>query len=188
MPNNVNDQTPFIPTGNPDEMNVAALYAKGNLGIRFTLQVPIQNAPGTGPFGVTGGSRSFQIVQLDSSLANVATRGMVLWWKNKNLYQVSTDQQVSNRNNVAGVVPGFTINPGNYFCMQYKGLNYVQITAADAAATVTGDKLIPSAADQGRASRVAAGTAPTHTVIGTAEGPVVNTNEILTNLELPETT
>lgn len=188
MPNDNNDQTPFIPDGNPDNMNVASLYAPGQLGVRFTTHVQPAQEPGAGPFPVSGASRPMQIVQMDSSISYVATRGMALVWKNKAKYIVSPDQQASHRNNVAGVVPGVAINAGNYFCMQYKGLNYVQVTAADAAAFVIGDSLIMSAGDQGRASRVAAGTAPTHTKIGTAEGPVVNTNMVLTNLEVPETT
>ena len=64
----------------------------------------------------------------------------------------------------------------------------IKITAADTAAMVSGDSIIPSAADDGKGSRVAAGTAVTYTKVGTATGPIINTNFVLADLNIPETT
>lgn len=186
MPNNLNDQTVFIPGGDPETMNEPTLYAPGNLGARITYQNPYF-ATASGPFPERGASKSYQVVRSDSSDGIAPTRGAVMYWKDKARYIVTTDPTKSHRNHVAGVAKS-TITAGNFMCVQFKGDSYVQVTAADTAATVMGDKLIGSAADAGRASRVAAGTAPTHTVVGTAAGPVVGGNLILTNLEIPETT
>lgn len=186
MPNNTNQQGVYV--SDPDNHDDKTLYARGNLGQRYIYHIPLRSTPGVGPVAVTGGSRSMQIVKMDSTLTTPPTRGAVIWWRDKAAYEVTTNQtNAINRNEVAGVMPG-GCTPGNYTSIQYRGPQYTQVTAADAAAFVTGDSLIPSAADQGRASRVALGTAPTHTKIGTATGPVVGGNLVLTDLCIPETT
>jgi len=185
MPINFGQQSVYV--DDPDNMDVTSLYAPGHLGNRFATNIPLRTSP-TGPVAVAGASRPMQIVQVDSSLTTSPTRGSVMLWKDKAKYIV-TPKVVNaiNRNEVAGILPG-TATAGNYTCVQYKGPQFVQVTAADAAAFVSGDSLIPSAAEDGRASRVAAGTAPTYTKIGTATGPVVGGNLVLTDLCIPETT
>lgn len=185
MPFNNNQQGVYV--SDPDNHDDKTLYAPGTLGARYINHIPLRAAPGTGPLSPTGASRPMQIVKMDSTLTTPPTRGSVVWWRNKATYEVTTNQtNAINRNEVAGVMPG-GCTAGNYTSIQYRGPQYTQVTAADAAAFASGDSLIPSAADQGRASRVAAGTAPTHTKIGTAAGPVVGGNLVLTDLCIPET-
>lgn len=185
MPINTGQQSVYI--DDPDNTDVPSLYAPGHLGNRFTTNVPLRTSP-TGPVAVAGASRSFQIVKVDSSLTVAPTRGMIMLWKDKAKYEV-TPKVVNavNRNEVAGVMPG-GVTIGNYTCVQYRGPQFVQVTAADQAAMASGDSLIPSAADDGRASRVAMGTAPTHTKVGTATGPALGNGMVLTDLCVPETT
>lgn len=184
MPINTGQQSVYV--DDPDNMDVPSLYAPGQLGNRFTTQVPLRTSP-QGPVAVSGASRSFQIVQIDSTLTTSPTRGSIMLWKDKTKYQV-TPKVVNaiNRNEVAGVMPGGA-SAGNYTCIQYKGPQYVQITAADQAAMASGDSVIASAADDGRGSRVAAGTAPTFTRVAIATGPNL-AGLVLADLCVPETT
>lgn len=185
MPINFGQQSVYV--DDPDNFDVPSLYAPGQLGNRFNTQIPLRTSP-QGPVAVAGATRPMQIVRVDSTLTTSPTRGAIMLWKNKAQYVV-TPKVVNaiNRNEVAGVLPG-TATPGNYTCVQYRGPQYVQVTAADQAATVNGDSLIPSAADDGRASRVAAGTAPTYTKVGTATGPTLGNGLVLADLCVPETT
>lgn len=181
----INTITQHVYIDDPDNTDLRSLYAPGELGARFTTQVPLRTSP-TGPVAVAGASRSFQIVQLDSGVAVATTRGALAWWKDKAKYLVTTSQTSAvNRNEIAGIVPG-SVTAGNFTCIQYRGPQYVQVTLANVGAVVSGDTLIPSAADNGRADRVAAGTAPTHSVVGVATGTVVATNLILTDLRMQQ--
>lgn len=185
MPINNNQQGVYV--DDPDNMDVPTLYAPGNLGQRLITQNPLRSTQGE-PIGVSGSSRSFQIVRVDSTLTVSPTRGDIMNWKSKASYIVTNKIINSlNRNEVAGVMPG-TATPANYTCVQYRGAQLVKITAADTAAMVSGDSIIPSAADDGKGSRIAAGTAPTYTKVGTATGPIINTNFVLADLNIPETT
>lgn len=172
-------------TGNPDpeQMNTPTLYAPGDLGREFEVDTPIAQAPGVGPVPEAGAAKKYRVVRSDSGMLIPPTRGAVAWWKNQAKQVVTTDPNAIGRNYVAGIFKA-SITPGNYCVVQRGGPSYVQVTAADAAAVVVNDSLIPSAADHGRASRVAAGTAPTYTLIGTAAGPVVGGNLILARLAL----
>ena len=59
---------------------------------------------------------------------------------------------------------------------------------ADIAAWANGDAAIPSAAGQGQVSRIAAGTAPTYSIVGFVTGAADATgNTVLVNLQIPET-
>lgn len=185
MPINNNQQGVYV--DDFDNMDVPTLYAPGQLGARCITKVPLRGTQGE-PISPTGSSRSFQIVRVDSTLTVSPTRGDIMNWKSKAGYVVTNKIINSlNRNEVAGVMPG-TATPGNYTCVQYRGPQLVKITAADTAAMVSGDSIIPSAADDGKGSRIAAGTAPTYTKVGTATGPIINTNFVLADLNIPETT
>ena len=182
MPNNIINQPVYA---DPENMDVPSLAWPGNLGDRFAVNVPPGAAPGIGPVQDRGDSKTYQIVQTDSGMGTQATRGMVTWWRDKQKYVVTTDQlRALNRNEVAGIIKN-TVTSGNYTCIQQGGTSYVMVTLANIGAVVSGDMLIPSAADNGRADRVAAGTAPTYTPIGIAVGTTVATNLILTELRLP---
>jgi len=181
MPNNIIQQAVYA---DPENMNEPSLTWPGNLGCRFTVSVPFQ-VTATGPVADSGASKSYQIVRTDSGMGVSPTRGMVAWWKNKATYLVTTDQLGAlNRNSVAGIFKN-SVTSGNHTAIQFGGPAYVQVTLASVGAVVSGDSLIPSAADNGRADRVAAGTAVTYTKIGTADGTVAATNLILATLQLP---
>jgi hypothetical protein len=181
MPINIGSQHVYI--DDPDNTDLSKLYATGELGMKFITQVPLRTSP-TGPVAVAGASRSFQIVQLDSGVTVPATRGAVAWWKDKAKYIVTLSQlSAVNRNSVAGIVPG-SVTAGNYTCIQIQGPQYVQVTAPALAAVASGDSLIPSLNDNGKADRVASGTAVTFTKIGIADGPALANGLILTDLVL----
>lgn len=185
MPINNNQQGVYV--SDPDNHDVPTLYAPGNLGQRYITTVPLRSTQGT-PIGPTGASRSFQIVRVDSSLTASLTRGDATMWKDKAKYIVTTKVvNALNRNEVSGVMPGGA-TPGNYTSVQYRGPQYVKVTAADQAATVSGDSLIVSAADDGKATRIAAGTAPTYRIIGIACAPTEANGLVLADLACPETT
>jgi hypothetical protein len=181
MPINIVTQHVYI--DDPDNTDLKSLYAPGELGARFTTQVPLRTSP-TGPVAVAGASRSFQIVQLDSGVGVATTRGAVAFWKDKATYKVTTDQlQAVNINEVAGIVPG-SVTAGNFTCIQRMGPQYVQITAVQQALVTNGDNIIPTTNDNGKATRVAAGTAPTYTPIGIATGPTAANGLALVDLRL----
>lgn len=184
MPINNNQQGVYV--SDPDAHDTPVLYAPGNLGQRYTTIVQLRDTQAA-PVGVSGASRPMQVVQVDSTLTSQVTRGDIMLWKDKSRYVV-TPKVVNalNRNEVAGVMPG-TATAGNYTSVQYKGPQLVKVTAADQAAIVSGDSIIASAADDGKGSRVAAGTAVTYTKVATALGPVVN-GMALADLCVPETT
>jgi hypothetical protein len=179
----INTKTQHVYIDDPDNTDLSSLYAPGELGARFATQVPLRTSP-TGPVAVAGASRTFQIVQIDSGVAVATTRGAVAFWKDKAQYIVTTSQlSAVNINEVAGIVPG-SVTAGNYTCIQIRGPQYVQITAPQQAAVVNGDMLIPTTNDNGKATRVAAGTAPTYTVIGVATGPTMANGLALCDLRL----
>lgn len=181
MPINIGSQHVYI--DDPDNTDLSKLYAPGELGMKFITNNPLRTSP-TGPVAVSGASRSFQIVQLDSGVTVPATRGAVAWWKDKAKYLV-TNAQLSavNLNEVAGIIPG-SVTAGNFTCIQIQGPQFIQITGVQQAAVASGDSLIPSTNDNGRASRIAAGTAPTYTVIATATGPTLANGLALGDIKL----
>lgn len=187
MPINYNQQGVFITSGDLDNFDSATLQAPGNLGERVITKVPLRDTQGS-PIGPTGASRSFQIVRVDSTLTSSLTRGDVTLWKDKAQYIVTVKVvNALNRNEVAGVMPGGATS-NNYTAVQFRGPQYVKVTAADQAATVSGDQLISSAADDGKATRIAAGTAPTYRSIGVVVAPTEANGLVLCDLSIPETT
>lgn len=187
MSNNLNNPTIYGEPGNWD-VPLTKLPSPGNLGQRITITVPLGAAPGTGPDGEAGSSKTYQQVQIDSGVGSSPTIGTIQFWRNKNKYLTTNAQSESfGQNHPAGVcVQSSTL--GNCTYVQIKNLAYVQITAASQAALVNGDYVIASAADWGKGQRVAAGTAPTNTVIGIAMGPCGANGLALVDLNIPETT
>ena len=178
MPNNNKQQAVYIDPLNSD---LKSLYYPGNLGDRFWVTAPI-GVTATGPTPSAGASKGFQIVQTDSGQGVAPTTGMVALWKDRASYIVTTDQLRSlGRNAVAGIFNN-SVTSGNYTCVQFGGPAYVAITPASAASVAIGDSIIASAADNGRADRVAAGTAPTYNQIGISEGAAGANNQALCQL------
>ena len=172
----------------PEDMNITALPAPGNLGQTFSVSVPPLITP-TGPEPESGADKSYRVVQLDSALASSATRYQLTWWKNRATYVVTTNQtNALSRNAIAGVIKSPIVNAGRYTCIQFEGPSRVNSIVADIALWANGDAAIPSAAGQGQVARVAVGTAPTHSIVGFVTGAADATgNTILVNLQIPET-
>lgn len=172
----------------PEDMNITTLPLAGNLGQVFSVTIPPRITP-TGPEPESGADKSYRIVRLDSSLASSATRNQLAWWKNRATYVVTTNQtNALSRNAIAGVLKSPIVSPGNFTCIQYEGPSRVNSIVAVIALWANGDAAIPSAAGQGQVDRVAAGTAPTHSIVGFVTGAADATgNTVLVNLQIPET-
>lgn len=186
MPNNINYPGIY---GDPENTNVSVLYLPGSIGARVTLEEPPTATPAP-PFDQTGTSKSYQLIQLDSSLAAAATQNQLTWWKDKTRYIATTNQQNAlSRNAVSGIIKAPQVNQGNFTYIQYKGAALANCSLADAAAFTRGDKAIPAAAAQGQVTRVPIGTAPTHTVVGECCGAGDATfGTVPLDLQIPETT
>lgn len=165
MPNELNSQTVHIGsrTGNIEAMNESSLPRGGELGAVVKAQE----------------NKGYQIVQCDSGATAAAPSGVVIagdlaFWKDKANYLVTPDvaqamgaEDATNdnkRNNVAGRFTA-AVTAGNYCVIQQKGRGSVR---SDGGADFTaGDKAIAANTTASDIDRMAAGTAPTHTVVGT---------------------
>lgn len=184
MPNRFENQAVYLQSGDPEQENNASLPYPGLLGSRFTVQQPSRGAAGV----EDGRSKRYQLVKTDSSMAVAPYPGAVAWWADKAQYLVTT--VATNRNRVAGVFQN-AITPGNYGCIQVGGPASVKLLDADMASVAIGEAIIPSSST-GKATRVAVGTAPTHTVLGWVAGPALSVNApnatAVVDLAVPETT
>lgn len=175
----------YLQSGDPEQENTSTLHAPGLLGARFTVHQPSRSAVGV----EAGRSKRYQLIQTDSTMAVAPYAGATAWWADKAKYLVTTDANATSRNNVAGVFQN-AITPGNYGCVQFEGPATVKLIDADVAATVVGDSIIPSSTD-GKAARVAEGTAPTHTRMGIVASPLTKdapNATVVVDLTIPETT
>lgn len=109
---------------------------------------------------------AYKYVQLDSSAANAAANGTVLTYKNGYGYVVTDDISASKQNFVAGVAIG-SIDKGSYGWMKVYGYHSAVKTNGDDDIS-KGDTLIVDASTDGTCDSVAAGTAPTHKILGVA--------------------
>ena len=186
--NRKSNQAVMIP-GDPEDMNVTSLPFPGNLGQTFNVSVPPLITP-TGPEPESGADKGYRIVQLDSSLASSATRCTMTYWKDRAKYIVTSNplNSIAGVNAPAGVIKSPIVQAGRYTCVQFEGPSRVNSRVADIAAWATGDAAIGSAASQGAVQRVAAGTAPTNSIVGFVTGAADATgNTVLVNLQIPET-
>ena len=184
MPNGFFNQPVYLQSGDPENENTPSLYAPGHLGVRFSVIQPSRSAAGV----EAGRSKTYQLVRTDSTMATAPYPGAVAWWANKAQYLVTT--VATNRNRVAGVFQN-AVTPGNYTCVQVGGPASVKMLDADMASIAIGDAIIPSTT-AGKATRVAVGTAPTHTTLGWIAGPSISSNApnatVVVDLDLPMTT
>lgn len=165
----------YIPTGNPDTMNVQINqapsvpgqfnpYAGGQLGMSFN-----------------SGDRTYTLVQLDSGATSATPTGAVaanqlLFWKDKSARIVTNDKRFAlasgngASNFVAGVARG-AFTPGTYgsvIAMLVKGHN---IPVASSGSGSAGDTAIAdTTASVARVANVAAGTASTYRPVGIMRG------------------
>lgn len=184
MANIFENQAIFLQSGDPEQENVSTLYAPGTLGYRFTVVQRSRDAAGV----ETGRNKRYQIIRTDSTMTVAPYPGAVAWVSDKAQYLVTTN--ATNRNRVVGVFQN-AITPGNYGCIQIGGPATVKFLDADMASVAIGEACIPSSTNA-KATRVAVGTAPTHTVIGWVAGPALSTDVLnataVVDLCLPEWT
>lgn len=184
MPNGFFSQPVYLQSGDPENENSPTIYAPGALGVRFSVVQPSRSAAGV----EAGRSKTYQHVRTDSTMATAPYPGAVAWWADKAQYLVTT--AATNRNRVAGVFQN-SVTPGNYTCIQVGGPATVKVLDADVASLAIGEAIIPSAS-AGKATRVAVGTAPTHTTLGWVAGPALSVNApnatVVVDLDLPMTT
>ena len=179
----------YLQSGDPETESAATLHAPGTLGARFTINNPWRQQPGVETL-TAGRSKRYQLVKTDSSMAVGPFPGATAWWTDRAGYVVSTSPTASHRNDVAGVFARSWERPGDYMCVQITGPAQVKVLDADMAALVVGDSIIPSST-AGKATRVAIGTAPTHTKMGGVAAPLTvlgSEARVLVDLDIPETT
>ncbi len=174
----------YLQSGDPESENVTSLHAKGTLGMRFTVVQPSRSAAGA----ESGRSKTYQIVQTDSTMSVAPFRGAVAWWADKTKYMVTTSPTTLGRGRIAGVFQN-AITAGNYGCIQTGGPATVKfIDAVTAAPTVAGLFVIPSAT-AGKADTLAAGTAATYPTLGLTSGAYDAVNaEAVVDLDVPQST
>ena len=184
MPNQFENQPIYLQSGDPEQENVPTLYAPGLLGSRFTYKQPSRSAAGV----EEGRSKRYQYVRTDSTMTVAPFPSATAWWSDKAQYMVTTN--ATNRNRVAGVFQN-AITLGNFGCIQIGGPATVKLLDADMASVAIGEAIIPSSTNA-KATRVAVGTAPTHTVLGWVAGPALSTNPtnatVVVDIAVPETT
>ena len=181
MPNNIRQQPMWISTGDPETVDDRILAEPGQLGMKTTIIQPTRGVPGV----EEGRAKTYQLVATDSTMTVTPFKGAVAWWANEAQYKVTTD--ATNRNRIAGVFQG-PVAKGNYGFIQTKGPAIVKIVDASIAAMAVGNAVIPSSTNA-KADRVAAGTAPTHTVLGWVPSPLTKNAaaaEVVVDLDAPE--
>lgn len=184
MPNRWEQPAVYLQSGDPETENSPTLAYPGLLGARWTA-----NQPGRATVGVEEGrSKRYQLVKTDSTMSVAPYKGACAWWSDKSQYLVTTN--ATNRNRVAGAFQNAS-TPGNFTCVQIGGPGSCKLLDADMGAVAVGDAIIPSASN-GKFTRVAVGTAPTHTVAGWVAGPPLSTDApsatVVVDLGVPEST
>lgn len=186
MPNNTGVQTVYTQEVNLEQMAVPSLYAAGQLGARVTVHVPLRNQPGVGPVPETGASKSYQLVQSDSSATQNITRGMGLYWKDRAKKVVSPEVGGGGVGDAAGVAK-CAVPKGNFFWMQYKGPSIVQGAIAFTGTIALNKFVVGRAAEPGKLDVV--DSAPAHPHFGFVAGALDATNRtFLAMLDVPEVT
>jgi hypothetical protein len=175
-------------TGDPETFAVDAPHPyPGQVGTRHTVQQPGPRGVGSSNASEDYRSKTYQLVQGDSSMSTAPFPGAVMWWANKATYKVTTSPTSTARGNIAGVVGNASPGKGQYFFIQVEGPATVKMKDGTALATVAGDSIIPSDT-AGKADRVAAGTAPTYPTLGLAAAAAnAALSEVLVDLAVPQT-
>ncbi len=166
MSNTFYRRTQWVPGNNPDTANETDLYAPGELGGLWPTD-----------------DRIYQKVQVDSGATSLTPAGavaaaQVAFWKDKASYLTTNDSRFANggvgdaRNFVAGIYRG-SLTAGNYGFILVQGKAIpVKCTTSPTA----GALLVANTGTDADATSVAAGTAPTCIVIGTAQAPKSGAN------------
>ena len=176
--------------GDPEAFAVDTHPYPGQVGASMTIQQPGPGGSGAGQ-AQDYRSKSYQLVQGDSSMSVAPFHGAVMWWADKSRYKVTSSPTATARGNVAGVVnvkTGYSApGAGQFFFIQTEGPATVKhVDAPAGGAFAVGDSVIPSAT-AGKADRVAAGTAPTYPTLGLAASVTNGNAEIIVDLNVPAT-
>jgi hypothetical protein len=158
MPANYTIESVYIgPFSSIAEVNEQTQYKPGELGVRVA----------------TGTGLMYQKVQLDSGVLSAATKGQLVYWKDKANYIVTNNNLFAGgtsaaRNFIAGVItPTAGVTAGYYTWVQQQGP--CTFLKTDSVTSAVGDSYIGSATT-GNATNASAtlGTAPPTQLIGTA--------------------
>lgn len=191
MPNRFENPAVYLQSGDPEKENTPTLHAPGLLGSRFTVIQPTgRGSPSPTSAGTTspGRSKRYQLVKTDSTMTVSPYPGAVAYWVDRTNYLVTTVR--TNLNAVAGKFSNL-VDKGNYTCIQFGGPGYVKVVDGSVAACAVGDSVIGSSATDGKADRIAAGTAPTNVPLGRVSTPLnkqASDALVLVDLDVPETT
>lgn len=181
MSNNIRNQPMYVQSGNIETENVAGsadLYP-GMLGSRVT----VNSAGGLTGSGAVG--KTYQRIQVDSTVSVAPFPGAVAWWSDKTRSLVTTAATLRGR--VAGVFRN-AITPGNIGFIQTQGPSTVKIVDAPTAAPTTAGLIVIPSATAGKADVLAAGTAATYPSMGVTTGPLQGGTSICNvDLDVPET-
>jgi hypothetical protein len=156
MPQNLQDQTVYLSTGDPETYGIAIAvttpYKPGELGKRF----------------IASTGKRYQLVQLDSSSSTTAANQLV-FWAQRTLYTVTAavadTRNVALQNGVAGRAPGIVAASG-YFAMQIGGSAVISYAGTTTNGAVGAAVIAATANTLGQANAIAIGTAPTNKVVG----------------------
>lgn len=191
MPNRFENPAVYLQSGNPEGENTPTLQAPGLLGSRFTVIQPTGRGSAVATAAGTtspGRSKRYQLVRTDSTMTVSPYPGAVAYWSDKVNYMVTTVR--TNLNSVAGKFSNL-VDKGNYTCIQIGGPGYVKVVDGSVAACAVGDSIIGSSATDGKADRVAAGSAPGYVALGRVSVPLTKQASdalVLVDLDVPETT
>jgi hypothetical protein len=183
MPGSWEQNAVYLQSGDPERENTPSLMEPGLLGSRFTVMNPTGKQAGAPP----SRSKRYQLVKTDSTMAVGPYPGATAYWADKSQYLTTTVN--TNLNAVAGVFRT-VVDKGNYCCVQVTGPCMTKVLDADTAAAAVGDSIIGSAT-AGKATRVAAGTAPGNVAFGRVSNPIFKSPAealVQVDLDVPETT
>lgn len=181
MPNIIRSQPVYLFTGDPDTVNVASLYAPGELGVQFESN-----------------DKGYQIVQCDSGATAATPAGAVAandlaFWVNKSpgVYRVTNDErfaiggQTANawRNQVAGIFRN-AVTAGYYCCILKRGSNIA--VKSDGNGGVGQTAVADGTAGASQVGTVAVGTASTYVPVGIMRGSASGGN-INVDVNIPDT-
>lgn len=181
MSNNIRNQPAYFPGGSPETFNEPSMLYPGMLGSRLT-----QDATQDGDRA----SRTYQIVQADSTMTVTPYKGAIAWWSDKSKYTVTTSPTALGRGRVAGVFrTAVTSSTGNFCTVQTQGrCEKLKIVDAPTAAPSAAGLLVIPSATAGKADVLAAGSAATYPALGVSASAVDATDQTITvDLDVPET-
>lgn len=183
-PNNWGMQPVYLQSGDPESENASVLSYPGLLGARFTVKQPSRSPAGA----EDGRSKTYQLIQTDSTMTVAPYKGAVAWWSDKTKYLVTTTVTTLGRGRIAGVFQN-AISLGNYGCVQTHGPATTKIIDAPTASPLVAGLFVIPSATNGKADVLAAGSAATYPPLGvTASTMNLGDNTCIVDLDVPETT